>query len=182
MLGWKWPSDWVSSLSPLLFHSWLHSLEQKHSYLVLARPVRVMGGRGGSSIHLVVIDYGHLVRQQLFCIMSDHKLSPKAVSVKGCACTGEQERGCLRWQLSAQGRGCILPAPAAACVRRFPTVLPSGAQCEVQSGWASPSVHHQSCQQLSSCCLPWGLPWPKASPSQKSLSSFFPAEVVCFDF
>lgn len=65
--------------------------------------------------------------------------------------------------LSAWGRGSTLPAPAHSA--------PRGARCNMLV-WASPSAHVQTCQQLSSCCLPWGLPWPGAGPAQKAAPHF----------
>lgn len=69
---------------------WLCSLKKKHKHPVLVRPIKIMGRRGRSNVHLVVIDYGHLVRQQPFHIMSDHKTPPKScLCVVGCVCAGE---------------------------------------------------------------------------------------------
>lgn len=107
----------LAFLPPLL---WLCSLKLKHKYPVLVQPIKIMGRRGGSNVHLVVIDYGHLVRSQLFHIMSDHKLPGKAVSVASCLCAAEAgARGWLGWQLIAPGRSSILPGHAAACTQCF---------------------------------------------------------------
>lgn len=70
---------------------WLRSLKQKCEDPILVRPIKITGRRGGSYVHLVVIDYGHLVGQQAFHIMLDHKLSRKAVSVWRAACTPERQ-------------------------------------------------------------------------------------------
>lgn len=49
--------------------------EREHKYPVLVWPIKITGKRGGSNVHLVVTDYSHLVGQQPFRIMLDHKLS-----------------------------------------------------------------------------------------------------------
>lgn len=75
-------------------------------YPVLVRPIKEMGRRAGSNIHLVVIDYGHLVRQQPFHTMWDHKLPKSCLHVAGCMCMGEAKgRGWLGQQLITPGRG-----------------------------------------------------------------------------
>lgn len=89
-----YPQVWYFLFSPFSSPLWLCSLKQKHKYTVLIWPIKKMGRRDRCNVHLVVIDYGHLVRQQPFHIMSDHKLPRKAVSVWRAACSPErQERG-----------------------------------------------------------------------------------------
>lgn len=108
---------------------WLCSLKKKHKHPVLVRPIKIMGRRGRSNVHLVVIDYGHLVRQQPFHIMSDHKTPPKScLCVVGCVCAGEAGLAGTAAHRPRQKQH-----PPCSC-HRLHTMFPRGAQCKDVSG------------------------------------------------